>query len=52
MKKKRLIPVILIKNGWVVQSRNFSLYNNLGNPIASVKRLSEWGSDELIFLDI
>ena len=52
MKKKRLIPIILIKNGWVVQSRNFSSYNNLGNPITSVKRLSEWGSDELIFLDI
>lgn len=52
MKKKRLIPVILIKNGWVVQSRGFSFYNNLGNPITSVKRLSEWGSDELILLDI
>ncbi len=52
MKKKRLIPVLLLKNGWLVQSRNFSKYQNLGNPITAVKRLSEWASDELIYLDI
>jgi len=52
MKKNRLIPVILLKNGWIVQSKNFIEYQNLGNPITSVKRLSEWGSDELIYLDI
>jgi cyclase len=52
MKKRRLIPVILIKNGWVVQSRNFLEFQKIGSPITSVKRCSEWGSDELIFLDI
>lgn len=52
MKKKRLIPVLLMKNGWLVQSRQFKRYKNLGNPVAAVKRLSEWGSDELIYLDI
>ena len=52
MKKKRLIPVILLKDGWIVQSKNFSKYQNIGNPTTSVKRLSEWGSDELIYLDI
>jgi len=52
MKKRRLIPIILIKNGNVVQSRNFKYFQNIGNPIASVKRCSEWGSDELIILDI
>ena len=52
MKKKRLIPVILLKDGWIVQSKNFSRYQNIGNPTTSVKRLSEWGSDELIYLDI
>lgn len=52
MKKKRLIPVLLLKNGWLVQSKNFSKYQNLGNPITAVKRLSEWASDELIYLDI
>ena len=52
MKKKRLIPVVLLKNGWLVQSIQFSRYLNLGNPFWAVKRLSEWASDELIYLDI
>jgi imidazole glycerol-phosphate synthase subunit HisF len=52
MKKKRLIPVILLKNGSIVKSKKFSRYQRLGNPITSVKRLSEWASDELIYLDI
>ena len=52
MKKRRLIPVILIKNGIVVQSRNFTEFQKIGIPQTSVKRCSEWGSDELILLDI
>ncbi len=52
MKKKRLIPVLLLKNGWLVQSKGFSQYKNLGNPVTAVKRLSEWAADELIYLDI
>ena len=52
MKKNRLIPILLLKNGWLVQSKEFSKYQNLGNPVTAVKRLSEWASDELIYLDI
>lgn len=52
MKKNRLIPVLLLKDGWLVQSKGFSKFQNLGNPVAAVKRLSEWGADELIYLDI
>ena len=52
MKKKRLIPVLLLKNGWLVQSKGFSQYKNLGNRVTAVKRLSEWAADELIYLDI
>ena len=52
MKKKRLIPVLLLKDGWLVQSKGFGKYQNLGNPTFSVKRLSEWAADELIYLDI
>jgi len=52
MLKKRLIPIILIKNGFLVQSKNFQFHQNLGHPIHAVKRLSEWCSDELIYLDI
>lgn len=52
MKKRRVIPVVLLKNGSLVQSVQFSTYLNLGNPVWTVKRLSEWASDELIYLDI
>jgi imidazole glycerol-phosphate synthase subunit HisF len=52
MKKKRVIPVLLHKEGWLVQSKNFSEYKKLGNPQKAVQRLSEWDSDELIYLDI
>jgi hypothetical protein len=52
MNKRRMIPVVLLRNGWLVQSIQFSRYRNLGNPVWTVKRLSEWASDELIYLDI
>lgn len=52
MKKNRLIPVLLLKNGWLVLSKLFRQHQNLGNPVTAVKRLSEWASDELIYLDI
>lgn len=52
MKKKRLIPILLLKNGFLVQSKGFSRYQNIGNPITAVRRLSDWASDELIYLDM
>ena len=52
MLKKRIIPVLLLKDGWIVQSKGFLKHQKIGNPMIAAKRLSEWGSDELIFLDI
>lgn len=52
MKKNRLIPIVLLRNGWIVQSRSFQEYQNLGNPTSTIQRLSEWASDEIIFIDI
>jgi imidazole glycerol-phosphate synthase subunit HisF len=52
MKKKRLIPVLLLRNGWLVQSKQFRRHQNLGNPISAVRRLSQWAADEMIYLDI
>lgn len=52
MKKRRLIPVLLLKNGFLVQSKGFKRYQNLGNPLVAVKRLSNWAADELIYLNI
>lgn len=52
MLKKRIIPVVLLKNGMIVQSKSFKKYQVIGSPTASVERLSSWASDELIYLDI
>jgi imidazole glycerol-phosphate synthase subunit HisF len=52
MRKIRLIPVVLLKNGRVVQSKGFKRHQVLGNPSTIVWRLSNWFSDELIYLDI
>lgn len=52
MLKKRIIPVILLRDGRIVQSRKFSRYNILGDPTPSVERISNWSSDELIYLNI
>ena len=52
MIKKRLIPILLLKNGFLVQSKNFEFHHNIGHPLQAVKRLSQWCSDELIYLDI
>ena len=52
MKKKRLITVLLLRNGWLVQSKQFHRYQNLGNPSSAVRRLSQWAADEVIYLDI
>jgi len=52
MKKKRIIPLILLKEGWIIQSINFKEHLKLGNPIKVIERLSKWMSDEVIYLDI
>jgi cyclase len=52
MKKKRIIPVLLLKDGFLVQSKLFNEYKRLGNPLKAVERFSEWDADELIYLDI
>ena len=44
--------MVLIRNGWVVQSNNFNTYKNIGHPIPTIKRLSNFCSDEIIIIDI
>jgi len=48
----RVIPVILLKNGRVVQSKSFMRHQVLGNASLIVSRFSNWFADELIYLDI
>jgi cyclase len=52
MKKKRIIPIVLLKDGFIVQSFNFKEYKKLGNPSTIIERLSSWMSDEIIYLNI
>jgi cyclase len=52
VKKKRIIPVVLFREGVVVQSKGFKEFKKLGDPAATLKRLSQWGSDEICFVDI
>jgi len=52
MPKIRVIPVILLKNSSIVQSRSFCRYQIIGNPFKAVERISSWDSDELIYLEI
>ena len=51
MLKKRLIPVLFLKNGFLVRSETFSYHQNLGNPVAQVERYNSWDVDELIYQD-
>ena len=52
MLKKRLIPVLFLKNGLIVRSQGFSDFREFGNPINQLERLNDWVTDELIYIDI
>ena len=52
MLKKRLIPLLLLQNGLLVRSEEFSIHQIIGNPIHEVDRFNEWSVDELIYIDI
>lgn len=52
MLKKRLIPVLFLKNGLIVRSQTFSDFREFGNPINQLERLNDWAADELIYIDI
>ncbi|MCX8045013.1 MAG: N-acetyl sugar amidotransferase [Desulfobacterota bacterium] len=52
MVRPRLIPCLLLKNGLIVRSQRFSVHQDIGNPLSTVKRFSDWNVDELILLDI
>jgi cyclase len=49
---RRVIPVVLVRNNSVVQSRIFNEHLPVGRPEIAVKYLNDWGADEIILLDI
>ena len=52
MLKRRLIPVLLLKNGFLVRSHRFTRHQSIGNPLQQAERYNDWSVDELIYLDI
>ena len=51
-KKKRVVAVILYKNGNIVQSKHFNRHKIVGSPFTIIDRLSRWNADEVIYLNI
>lgn len=52
MLKRRLLPVLYIKNGLIVRSENFDYHQNIGNVINQASRYNSWDADGLIYIDI
>ncbi len=52
MLKKRLVGVVIVKNGWAVQSFGYNRYLPLGKPECLVENLDRWGADEILVLSI
>ena len=52
MLKKRIIPLLLLKNGRMVKGKRFKDYIDTGNPSSTVKIYTSQYADELMFIDI
>ena len=52
MIRSRLIPVLLIRDGGLVKTKQFSRDRYIGDPINTVRIFNEKEVDELIVLDI
>jgi len=52
MLKKRVVAVLIIRDGIVVQSIGFNRYLPVGRPEIAVEFLFDWGIDEIFLLDI
>lgn len=52
MLKKRLIPVLLLKDGRCVKGVQFRDFRDTGNPITTARIYDNQGADELIIVDI
>jgi cyclase len=50
--KKRLIAVLILRDGQIVQSVNFKHTNVIGNAITAVDFFNKWAVDEIVLLDV
>lgn len=52
MLKKRVMPVLLLKDGGLVKGKKFKNHKYVGDPVNAVRIFNEKEVDELAFLDI
>ncbi|MBZ0104032.1 MAG: imidazole glycerol phosphate synthase cyclase subunit [Sulfuricella denitrificans] len=52
MLKTRIVGVLIIKNGIVVQSLQFNRYLPVGRVAIAVEYLNRWGIDDIVLLDM
>lgn len=52
MLKKRIIPVLLLRDGRMVKGKRFTDFRDTGEPRTAVRIYSAQDADELVFLDI
>jgi cyclase len=50
--RSRIIPILLLKKGYLYKTRKFTSETYLGDPINSIRIFNEKEVDELVFLDI
>jgi imidazole glycerol-phosphate synthase subunit HisF len=50
--KKRVIPVLLLRDGRMVKGRQFQNFRDTGEPRTAIRTYSAQDADELVFLDI
>ncbi|MDP2684779.1 MAG: imidazole glycerol phosphate synthase cyclase subunit [bacterium] len=52
MLKVRLIPILLLKDGRLIKTKQFDTFRDVGNPKTVARVYEAQNADELIFLDI
>lgn len=52
MLKKRIIPVLLLKDGRMVKGKHFTDFRDVGNPVTAARVYNSQKVDEMTFLDI
>jgi len=52
MLKKRIVGVVVVRNGIVVQSIGYRRYLPVGRPPVALEYLNRWGIDEILLIDI
>ena len=50
MTLKRIVPVLLVKEGLLVRSQLFKHHQAIGDPIPTIRRLSDWNVDEVVLI--